>query len=212
MSEHLADADALPLASLGLDAFETGMLAVTRHFMTAFARPESQAWQSAYTIAAERWGQARGPQIAHGLLAVIQALRQARDEDFHYANPLCTSCRDQVTPEEAAFCLMLHAMRRDRADLARGPVLEVTGGRMDPLLIQVALSFAARFPAEDAENTAAAKAAAKSAAQAEGLSLIPVAAGTASQRPSQRPSLRPTQRPDHRPTHPPAARHLRLVH
>ncbi|WP_198672292.1 hypothetical protein [Pseudogemmobacter bohemicus] len=194
MPDHLASADAMPLATLGLDAFETGLLAVTRHFMTAFARPESQAWQGAYSIAAERWGQARGPQIAHGLLAVIQALRQAREADFHYANPLCISCRDQVTPEEAAFCLMLHAMRRDRADLARGPVLEVTGGRMDPMLIQVALSFAARFPAADAEKTAAAKA----AARAESLASIPASA--ASQRPSQQP------------THRPAARHLRLVH
>lgn len=197
MSDHIASADAVPLETLGLDHFEIGLLAVTRHFMTAFARPESQAWQNAYAIAAERWGQARGPQIAHGLLAVIQALRQARAEDFHYANPLCISCREQATPEEAAFCLMLHAMRRDRADLARAPVLEVTGGRMDPMLIQIALSFAARFPASE-ERT------------------------IARPRPDQprkpeiaRPEVgRPEKTQDmaHQPTHRPTARHLRLVH
>ncbi|NPD15715.1 hypothetical protein HOY34_10925 [Xinfangfangia sp. D13-10-4-6] len=187
MSDHIASADAVALSTLGLDVFETGLLAVTRHFMTAFARPESQAWQNAYAIAAERWGQARGPQIAHGLLAVIQALRQARQEDFHYANPLCISCREQATPEEAAFCLMLHAMRRDRADLARTPVLEVTGGRMDPMLIQVALSFCARFPAAEERHD--------------------IAPGCQSGRQDDLP-----QRPSLRPTHRPGGRHLRLVH
>ena len=207
MSDHIASADAVPLETLGLDHFEIGLLAVTRHFMTAFARPESQAWQNAYAIAAERWGQARGPQIAHGLLAVIQALRQARAEDFHYANPLCISCREQATPEEAAFCLMLHAMRRDRADLARAPVLEVTGGRMDPMLIQIALSFAARFPASEERPIARPR-----PDQPRKPEIArPEIALTENIRPDV---VRPEKTQDmaHQPTHRPTARHLRLVH
>lgn len=184
MHDHLPTPDAIPVASLGLDDFETGLLAVMRHFLTAFARPESQAWQSAYAGAAERWGAARGPQVAHGLLAVIQTVRQVRREDFHYANPMCQSCREQATAEEAAFCLMIHAMRRDRADLARGAVLDLTGGRMDPMLIQVALAFAARFPAAAGASSAS----------------VPDAAPAPAR-------VSPAIRIDR-----PAGRHLRLVH
>ncbi|MFE3837107.1 hypothetical protein [Pseudogemmobacter sonorensis] len=145
---HMPSDDAVPVASLGLDDFETGLLAVLRHFMTAFARPETQAWQSAFALATELWGGARGPQVAQGLLTVVQVLRQARRADFHYANPLCPECSAMATGEEAALCLMLHAMRRDRADLARGAVMELTDGRIEPGLLQSALAFCARFPAE----------------------------------------------------------------
>lgn len=148
-------ADALPIDALGLDEFETGLLAVLRHFLTSFSTPESQAWQSAYGIATQRWGMARGPQIAQGLLTVIHAMRQAREADFHFANPLCLSCRALATSEEAAFCTMLQAMRRDRADLARAAVLELAEGVMEPALIQAALAFAARFPAETPATDAA---------------------------------------------------------
>lgn len=52
--EHLPSDDAVPLASLGLDGFETGVLAVVRHFLNSFTRPETQGWRSAYAIAVER--------------------------------------------------------------------------------------------------------------------------------------------------------------
>lgn len=146
--DHRPSDDAMPVEALGLDAFETGLLAVLRHFLTAFARPETQAWQAAYAIATERWDLARGPQIAQGLLAVVQAVRQARRSDFHYANPLCPQCRLMATGDEAAFCRMLQAMRRDRTDLAREAVYQLAEGVMDPVLIQAGLAFAGRFPAE----------------------------------------------------------------
>lgn len=150
MIDHLPSADAVPVETLGLDDFETGLLAVLRHFLTAYARPESQAWQSAFQIAAERWGQARGPQIAMSLLPVLQALRGARRGDFAFANPLCLICRDHATGTEAAFMGMIQAMRRDRTAQARAAVLILAEGIMDPGLIQAALAFAARFPADEA--------------------------------------------------------------
>jgi hypothetical protein len=144
----MPDPDAIPLETLGLDAFETGLLAVLRHLLTAYSRPESQAWQTAFEIAAQRWGLARGPQVAMGLLPVLQALRSARRADFEFANPLCRTCRHFATDTEAAFLRMVQAMRHDRPDLARPAVLELAEGRMDPVLIQAGLAFAARFPAE----------------------------------------------------------------
>lgn len=145
--DHQPTSDMIPVSALALDEFETGLLAIMRHFMTAFSRPETQAWQTAFAIATERWGIARGPQVAQGLLAVISSMRHARSSDFRYSNPLCAGCREHATDEEAAFCMMIQSMRRDRADQARGPVLALTEGIMDPVLIQSALAFAARFPA-----------------------------------------------------------------
>jgi hypothetical protein len=151
MFDHLPSPDAVAVETLGLDPFETGLLAVLRHFLTAFARPETQAWQNAFALAAERWGAAPGPQIAMGLLPVLQSLRGARRGAFDFANPLCVTCREYVTGTEAAFMQMLQAMRRDRADLARGAVLILTEGTLDAGLIQAALAFAARYPAESRE-------------------------------------------------------------
>lgn len=149
--DHAPSDDAMPLALLGLDDFETGLLAVLRHFLTAFTRPETQAWQTAFAIAAERWGETRGPQIAASGLALLQVLRRARRRAFEYANPMCLGCREQVTGDEAQLMRMLQAMRRDRTDLARPEVLALTEGTMDPALIRTALGLAARHPAENAD-------------------------------------------------------------
>ncbi len=149
--DHPTAPDAMPVEALALDEMETGLLAVLRHFLTAFSRPETHAWQSAFTIAAERWGVARGPQIAQSLLAVLHAVRHSRQTDFRFTNPLCLHCRDTVTPEEAAFIRMIHAMRRDQNAEARGAVLDLAEGVMDPMLIQAGLAFAARFPAEGSD-------------------------------------------------------------
>ena len=149
--DHTPSDDAMPLALLGLDAFETGLLAVMRHFLTAFTRPETQGWQTAFGLASERWGEVLGPQIAAGGLGLLQTLRRARRREFIYANPLCMGCREQVTGDEAQLMRMIQAMRRDRTDLARPEVLALTAGTMDPALIRSGLAFAARHPAEDAD-------------------------------------------------------------
>lgn len=153
-TDHLPSPDAIPVELLGLDEFETGLLSILRHFLTAFTRPETQAWQTAHAVAAERWGEARGPQIAQGLLAVLHAVRGSRRADFHYANPLCVTCRAYATAEEGALMQMLQAMRRDRSDLARVAVLQLTEGTMDPVLIQSGLAFSNRYPADAADMDA----------------------------------------------------------
>lgn len=148
MYDHLPSADAVPVETLGLDEFETGLLAVLRHFLTAFARPETQGWQTAFAVSAQRWGEAKGPQIAMGLLSMLQSLRGSRRGDFDFANPLCTTCRAYATGTEADFLRMVQAMRRGRTDLARKAVLALSEGTMEPGLIQAALAFAARHPTE----------------------------------------------------------------
>ncbi len=146
--DHLPGADAVPVASLGLDVFETGLLAVMRHFMQSFAQPQGQGWQHALAIAAERWGPEEGPCAAFALLRVVQEMRRARVAEFGFANPLCPACRDHATPEEAALVMMLHHMRRNRTGPARLRLAEVTGGLADARLVEAGLMLAARFPAQ----------------------------------------------------------------
>ena len=49
MTRHLPSADAVPVDTLRLDDFETGLLAVLRHVLTAYAHPDSQSWQAAFS-------------------------------------------------------------------------------------------------------------------------------------------------------------------
>lgn len=140
-------AEGIPLAALGLDDFEAGLLPVLRHFLAALADPASQGWRLAYAIAAERWGPGDGPQIAHRLFGMIEAMQTCRPTRFRFANPLCAHCRGILTPDETAFLTLLHHMRRDRTDAARLALAEISGGVRDAGLIRAGLTFAARFPA-----------------------------------------------------------------
>lgn len=144
----------VPVANLGLDDLEQGVLAVLRHFLTSFSQPETQAWTTAFSIASERWGVAEGPRLAQGLLAVLQALMTCRDAGIRFSNPMCAGCRLRVTADEASFMTMLHCMRRDRTAEARAALADLTFGRMDSGLIQSSLALAARFPAERDGNWA----------------------------------------------------------
>ena len=58
------DETAISCDSLCLDPFEAGMLPVLRHLLTSLQVPESQAWQHAFQIAAERWGASFGLGVA----------------------------------------------------------------------------------------------------------------------------------------------------
>lgn len=129
------------------DSHEAGLLAVTRHFLVTMAQPASQSWHCALSIASERWGQ-RGPQIALGLYALLQALAAARPVPMRHCDPLCIEDRQRLTPEEAALLAMLRAMVRELTHEARQQVAALTGGRMDPGVIRSGLALARLLPRE----------------------------------------------------------------
>jgi hypothetical protein len=135
------------LAAHGFDEFETGLLPVLRHFLMSYETPDSQAWQRAYMVAAERWGEAIGLPAAQALMKLLRAVMDCRDGQFAYIDPFDLELRGTVTPEEAALLRMLHHMRRDQTPGAREAVADVTGGQMDPHVIRAGLAFAHRFSA-----------------------------------------------------------------
>ncbi|MEP2715080.1 hypothetical protein [Pseudophaeobacter sp.] len=115
--------------------------------MMSLTRPERQAWQFAYKIAAERWGESLGLPVANALFKLVQFTTKARRIEFEALDPLQIEERAFVTRDEQAFLQMLHHMRRDETAKAREAVANVTGCTMDPDVIRAGLSFADRFPA-----------------------------------------------------------------
>lgn len=143
--DHMPRPDAVAVQDLQLDDTAKGLLSLTRHFMTSFADPASQAWQMAFATAQERWGEIEGPQMAMACLAMLQSVRRIRSAIFRYSNPLCLSCRQYMTPDEADMMSLLQAMRRDRTAASRDHLARLTGGRMDPAVITHALALAKRM-------------------------------------------------------------------
>jgi len=139
--------DRMPLVFCDLDEFEEGLLPVLRHFMQSLVRPESQSWQFAFRVAAERWGESLGLPVAQSLFKLVQFTTKARRVGFDSIDPLSLEDREYVTRDEQAFLQMLHHMRRDETSRAREAVANVTGCSMDPDVIRAGLSFADRFPA-----------------------------------------------------------------
>lgn len=163
MTASLLDAAAQPdvsqptfaLGALGLDEFERGLLPVLRHFLLSYEQPEGQAWQQAYLIAAERWGEALGLPAALAAMKLVRAVLESRDGVFCFVDPFDLENRDTASADEAALLRMIHHMRRDETSLAREAVADVTLGRMDPHVIRAGLSLANRFSKGQSPSRAA---------------------------------------------------------
>lgn len=148
--------DLILLEELPYDDFELGLLAVLRHFSKSYEVPEQQAWQHAYMIAAERWGERIGLSTAYALIKVIQAVSRCRPNGLCVQDPLCPNAKISVTSDEDAFIAMLHHMRRDETQHARMSIQSLAFGRNDPAIIHAALSFAHRFSLGKRKSTNAA--------------------------------------------------------
>jgi len=142
------------LAVHGFDDFEKGLLPVLRYFLMSFETPDSQAWQQAYAVASERWGEAIGLAAAQALMKLLRAVLESRDGQYSFIDSFDLEFRGTVTPDEAALLRMLHHMRRDQTPQAREAVADVTCGQMDPHVIRAGLAFASRFSAGQAVRRA----------------------------------------------------------
>ncbi len=139
------------------DDFERGLLPVMRHFILSLEDPETQAWQHAYSIAIERWGQDQGLNLAHLVFKIVKATLHCRPDGLAFNDPLSVDDRLAVTCDEFALLKMLHYMRRDETPDARDAVGQVTGGYPDAHLIQAGLTLANRFPTNNSRRTGSAR-------------------------------------------------------
>lgn len=135
-----------PFIQFEFDDFERGLLPVMRHFILSFSDPETQAWQHAYSVAIECWGQDQGLALAHLVYKVVKATLHARPYGLAFNDPLCVETRRDLTCDELSLLRMIHHMRRDETPQARDAVSLVAGGYPDAHLIQAGLTLASRFP------------------------------------------------------------------
>lgn len=141
-----AGSERLTLERLGLDADETMVITLLRHFLASFSDPHCPGWQRAFVIGVDYWGAQRGPLVAVAALSVVQALRAARPCTFRHADPLCPVARRFASAEEATAMRMLQAMRAGLTGAARAQVARLTGGRIDPALFRAGLALAGSLP------------------------------------------------------------------
>lgn len=133
------------LRAMPYDDFELGLLAVLRHFSKSYEAPEQQAWQHAYMIAVERWGERIGLTTAYSLMKVVQAVCRCRPTGLNVRDPLGPDVKSYASSDEIAFINMIHHMRRDETPQARASIQSLAFGRNDPAIIHAGLSFANRF-------------------------------------------------------------------
>lgn len=140
-------ADLVPLASLGLDEFEIGLVPLLRHFVISLQSPETHSWQYAFKIASERWGDTLGLPVAQGMFELVQALYHGDKDELLVQDPLDPAARLLARREEALILHMIHYMRREETAGARDALWALTKGRSMSNVICKALGFANRFPA-----------------------------------------------------------------
>lgn len=135
-----------PPDTMSPDDFEQGLLVLARHFVTSANDTATQAWQHAFAVAIERWGEDRGLAIAYRLHKVIRSVTACRAVRLKVNDPLCLDGRKLATEDEHNLIGMLHHMRRDNTPAARDAVDRLTHGRMDPYVVRAGLDLANRFP------------------------------------------------------------------
>lgn len=136
------DTDDDPVASLGLDVFETGVLALFRHLCLGCGSPDLPSQRRALAIAVQRWGMEEGCAVMLALLPVLEAVGRIDRRGFRTMDPLCLSCRQRVTRDERALLALISAMRRGDTAAARASAAQLGEGRRDPDLLVAALRLA----------------------------------------------------------------------
>ena len=131
----------LSVHAFQLEPFDTGVLTLLRYLALATSEPHGAAWRCALTVAEERWP-GNGGRVTLDLMAVLDTLPRAMGRAFRTIDPLDLESRAFLTGDEDAMVKAIAAMRRDETPVARSKIAHLTDGRMDPALIQAALSFA----------------------------------------------------------------------
>lgn len=141
-SNHDVPLKALP--DLPIDAFETDLLLLLRHFTLSLSGKSRDGWQVAYAWSADRWGAPIGLAIAHEVSKLVSALEETRGTFPHVLDPDFTDTDLVVTKDEEQFLLVIHHMRREHTNAARDAVWTLTQGKSLASFIRQAHSFAAK--------------------------------------------------------------------
>ncbi|MEM6489596.1 MAG: hypothetical protein AAF677_15225 [Pseudomonadota bacterium] len=117
------------------DRTEQTVLEVARRFFCSFARPQGQAWLTAFETSERAFGPG-GAALAMRVVRMIEALRASRTADFGFINPECPCCSGRITTEERYLISILHAVRRGHRSDALLYAMFVCGGANADALVE----------------------------------------------------------------------------
>ncbi|MGY6633164.1 MAG: hypothetical protein ACXIU8_05410 [Alkalilacustris sp.] len=138
------------IATLGLDPFARLTLTLLRFHFQTFAQPDSQGWLTALRVATLRVGpQVAGP-LCYDLVALVQALRQARRSCFNFNRPDCGCCSGWLTAEERLLMQVLGAVRSGQKGAALTHALLLCEGNAAEDLVAMAAVYARRHAPDGA--------------------------------------------------------------
>lgn len=111
-----------------LDAYERDVVAISRYFFEAFARPDGHAWIEAFAQAERVFPVPFGASIGHAILIAINAVRASRRRTFIFERPGSVVGSFELTDTERYFIRILHDIRRDDRASARAHALFLCEG------------------------------------------------------------------------------------
>lgn len=130
-----------PDAPPSLSPVDRAVLPVMRHFLDAFSEPETFAWRTGYSIAIQRWGEARGLAIANAVQVFLVSVLSKRPVPLQYNDPLDVEARQTLTQDEADLLVLLEQLRQDSARPARETIAKLTGGHVRASIVQAGLKL-----------------------------------------------------------------------
>lgn len=140
--------DEVHISALSLDPFAELTLALMRlHFQT-FAAPETQGWLAALRLATTHVGPRAAGQLCYDLVALVQALREARTSTFAFNADGCACCCVWLTPEERRLMELLDTLRHRQIGRARVVVQMLCDGAQGDHLTAMAETYLHRHAPE----------------------------------------------------------------
>lgn len=125
-----------------LDLVNAALLPLVRHHLSALQGTSPLGWCYAFSMATERWGEARGLALAHRTQLFLSAVLACRPVPLQTSDPLDLDCRSILTADERTLMDALTAMRSDQTPLARDLLAQLTVGRVTAAVVQSGLSLA----------------------------------------------------------------------
>jgi len=97
------------LSNTGLGDLEQAWLMLVRLCCMSYEHNRVEGWDSALSLAEERFGADDGPAIASRVAALIRAMRAERRGGFGYLSPHCPSCCKRITGDERLLIQLMQA-------------------------------------------------------------------------------------------------------
>ncbi len=124
------------VSDAGLDADDRDVLKAMRLVFRTFANPASQGWTQGLSVVRASFAHRNAGEVFHGIVAVVDALRSARQSGFHFTNPDCANCSRYLCDDERLLMGSLTACREGRRSVSHANALLLCEGNDTGALLE----------------------------------------------------------------------------